>query len=180
MNDARADRFHASITDRTASVAIVGQGYVGLPVAMRASELGFRVVGFDVDTARIEAPARRSLLRRGRPRRAARGRARARATSRPAIPTTSRGFDVAVITRADAAARRRARPLVHRGRRRHPARRTSARRAGRPRVDHLPRHDRGAAAARSSRRSGLGAGADFLLGYSPERIDPGNTDVDAS
>ena len=46
-------RFRASIEQRTATVAIIGQGYVGLPVAMRASEQGFRVVGFDRDETRI-------------------------------------------------------------------------------------------------------------------------------
>jgi len=34
-------------------VVIVGQGYVGLPLAMRAVEVGYRVVGFDTDPARI-------------------------------------------------------------------------------------------------------------------------------
>ena len=38
-----------------------------------------------------------------------------------------------------------------------------------------PGHHRGAGGARSSRRApGLVAGTDFFLGYSPERIDPGN------
>jgi UDP-N-acetyl-D-glucosamine dehydrogenase len=31
-------------------VVVVGQGYVGLPVAMRAVELGFDIVGVDVDS----------------------------------------------------------------------------------------------------------------------------------
>ena len=35
-------------------VAIVGQGYVGLPIAMRAVEVGFDVVGLDVDQTRVE------------------------------------------------------------------------------------------------------------------------------
>ncbi|MGH3771202.1 MAG: nucleotide sugar dehydrogenase [Pseudonocardiaceae bacterium] len=35
-------------------VAVVGQGYVGLPVAIRAVEVGFDVVGFDVDKTRID------------------------------------------------------------------------------------------------------------------------------
>jgi UDP-N-acetyl-D-glucosamine dehydrogenase len=30
-------------------VAVVGQGYVGLPLAMRAAEVGHQVVGFDTD-----------------------------------------------------------------------------------------------------------------------------------
>ena len=36
-----------------ALVVVVGQGYVGLPVAMRAVEVGHRVVGYDVDHTRV-------------------------------------------------------------------------------------------------------------------------------
>src|SRR5262245_45198288 len=43
------------LDERHAKVAVVGQGYVGLPVAMRASELGFPVVGYDLDPERIDA-----------------------------------------------------------------------------------------------------------------------------
>lgn len=35
-------------------VVVVGQGYVGLPVAIRAAEVGFNVVGFDIDKDRID------------------------------------------------------------------------------------------------------------------------------
>ena len=35
-------------------VAIIGQGYVGLPVAMRAVEVGYRVVGVDIDEQRVQ------------------------------------------------------------------------------------------------------------------------------
>jgi UDP-N-acetyl-D-glucosamine dehydrogenase len=35
-------------------VVVVGQGYVGLPVAIRAVEVGFDVVGFDINKARID------------------------------------------------------------------------------------------------------------------------------
>ena len=35
-------------------LVVVGQGYVGLPLAMRAVEAGFDVVGFDLDEARIK------------------------------------------------------------------------------------------------------------------------------
>ncbi len=34
-------------------VVVMGQGYVGLPLAMRAAEVGFDVVGYDIDDARI-------------------------------------------------------------------------------------------------------------------------------
>jgi UDP-N-acetyl-D-glucosamine dehydrogenase len=35
-------------------LVVVGQGYVGLPLALRAVDVGFNVVGFDLDTARIK------------------------------------------------------------------------------------------------------------------------------
>ncbi len=50
-----ADEAIQQIEDRTAKVVVVGQGYVGLPVAMRAVEVGFRVVGFEASIERVEA-----------------------------------------------------------------------------------------------------------------------------
>ncbi len=41
----------------TGSVAVVGLGYVGLPLAILASERGFRVRGFDVDSRKVHALA---------------------------------------------------------------------------------------------------------------------------
>ena len=35
-------------------VVIAGQGYVGLPLAVRAAEVGHSVVGYDVDERRIK------------------------------------------------------------------------------------------------------------------------------
>ena len=44
------------VTDRTAKIVVIGQGYVGLPVAMRASQVGFaEVVGFEVSPERVKA-----------------------------------------------------------------------------------------------------------------------------
>lgn len=43
------------LRDRSAKVVVVGQGYVGLPVAMRASEVGFDVVGLDASADRVKA-----------------------------------------------------------------------------------------------------------------------------
>ena len=43
------------LNERTARVLIVGQGYVGLPVAMRAVEVGFDVVGLEASPARAAA-----------------------------------------------------------------------------------------------------------------------------
>ena len=43
------------IADRSAKVVVVGQGYVGLPVAMRAVDVGFPVVGFEASPARVKS-----------------------------------------------------------------------------------------------------------------------------
>ena len=39
-------------------VGVIGQGYVGLPLALVFSEAGFQVTGFDVDAAKVAAIAR--------------------------------------------------------------------------------------------------------------------------
>jgi len=41
------------IQNRSAQVAVVGLGYVGLPLALRFSECGFRVIGIDTDAERV-------------------------------------------------------------------------------------------------------------------------------
>lgn len=45
------------IQKREARVAVVGLGYVGLPLALRAVEAGFDVTGIDVDESRLDAIA---------------------------------------------------------------------------------------------------------------------------
>jgi UDP-N-acetyl-D-glucosamine dehydrogenase len=43
------------ITDRTAHVAIIGLGYVGLPLATGFAKAGFRVTGIELDRRKVEA-----------------------------------------------------------------------------------------------------------------------------
>lgn len=43
-----------AIQQRTARLGVVGLGYVGLPLAMMYSRVGFRVTGFDVDSAKAD------------------------------------------------------------------------------------------------------------------------------
>jgi UDP-N-acetyl-D-glucosamine dehydrogenase len=43
----------AAGTGQPIRLVVVGQGYVGLPLAMRAVESGYHVIGYDVDVARI-------------------------------------------------------------------------------------------------------------------------------
>jgi UDP-N-acetyl-D-mannosaminuronate dehydrogenase len=39
--------------DKTARLVIVGLGYVGLPVSARFAQLGFDVIGLDVDERKV-------------------------------------------------------------------------------------------------------------------------------
>lgn len=43
------------ISERKAVVGIIGLGYVGLPLAMRFSQVGMKVIGFDIDDAKVTA-----------------------------------------------------------------------------------------------------------------------------
>ncbi len=42
------------IEQRSATIAIFGLGYVGLPLALRCSEVGFPVLGFDIDPVKLD------------------------------------------------------------------------------------------------------------------------------
>ncbi len=45
----------ARIADRTSRVGVIGMGYVGLPLAMAVAKAGFPVTGFDIDAAKTNA-----------------------------------------------------------------------------------------------------------------------------
>ena len=45
--------FISKVSNKNAVIGILGLGYVGIPLALRFSELGFRVIGFDVDKDRV-------------------------------------------------------------------------------------------------------------------------------
>lgn len=155
-------------------VVIAGQGYVGLPLAVRAAEVGHRVVGYDVDLHRIKQLAVGESYVED----VTSARIRAVLDSGAYSATTEAaalgGFDVAVITVPT--------PL----------------RDGVPDLSciescarTLGAHLRpGATVILEStsypgtteelllpileEASGLTAGSDFHAGFSPERIDPGN------
>jgi UDP-N-acetyl-D-glucosamine dehydrogenase len=164
----------AAVPDTVSKVVVIGQGYVGLPLAMRAIEVGHQVVGFDVDKRKISSLTEgisyiddivdtdiASALGTGR--------------YLPAdSPAELADFDVAVITVPT--------PLTE----------------GAPDVTYIeaaaetlaeyltpgatvilesttyPGTTEELVAPLLESGSGLRAGADFYLGYSPERIDPGN------
>jgi len=155
-------------------LVVVGQGYVGLPLAVRAVEQGFTVVGFDLDVARIERIRRGDSPVEDIPNDrlgAALATGRFIAT---ADPDDCSGFDVAVISVPTPL--REGMPDL-----------SFIEAAARNLGEHLkpgatvilesttyPGTTQELAGPILEDASGLVAGADFHLGYSPERIDPGN------
>jgi UDP-N-acetyl-D-glucosamine dehydrogenase len=49
------DALKQKFKDRTARISVLGMGYVGLPLAVAFAEAGFRVVGVDPDSRKLEA-----------------------------------------------------------------------------------------------------------------------------
>jgi UDP-N-acetyl-D-glucosamine dehydrogenase len=48
------DNFLRKVDDRTATVGVIGLGYVGLPLAVEVARSGYRTVGFDISTSVVE------------------------------------------------------------------------------------------------------------------------------
>jgi UDP-N-acetyl-D-glucosamine dehydrogenase len=155
-------------------VVVVGQGYVGLPLAMAAVDAGYDVVGFDVAVERIKNLADGTSFTADIPDgrlQAALATGRYSATDRA---DDCAGFDVAVITvptplrEGDpdlsyiAAAAQTLAGYLHRGA---TVILESTTYPGTTNDLMVPLLEAG---------SGLLAGSDFFVGYSPERIDPGN------
>src|SRR3954462_6873630 len=47
------DTLVSRLNERTARIGIIGLGYVGLPLMLRFSEVGYRVTGFDIDERKV-------------------------------------------------------------------------------------------------------------------------------
>jgi UDP-N-acetyl-D-glucosamine dehydrogenase len=162
--------------DTNRKLVVVGQGYVGLPLAMRAVEVGYQsVVGYEIDDARVKRLAAGESYVED----IGSGTVAGAVDSGRYLPTSEAkacaGFDIAVITvptplrdsnpdlsYIETAVRMLARFL-------------------RPGATVIlesttyPGTTEELAAPILEDGSGLVAGEDFHLGYSPERIDPGNT-----
>jgi UDP-N-acetyl-D-glucosamine dehydrogenase len=52
------DQLLQKLQKRTAKIGIIGQGYVGMPLALVFAEAGYAVTGFDVDPRKVEAISR--------------------------------------------------------------------------------------------------------------------------
>jgi UDP-N-acetyl-D-glucosamine dehydrogenase len=170
-----ANRLIEILETRTARVCVVGLGYVGLPMALAFSEVGFPVCGFDVDSSRAEQ------LSQGKSYisdvsddqlQASLSQGTFRATADPevlaqsdviliCVPTPlskSKDPDLRAILSATGMIADRVRPgqLIVLESTTYP---------GTTEEVLLPRF----------LEKGLEAGKDFFLAFSPERIDPGNT-----
>lgn len=160
--------------DIVKTVAVVGQGYVGLPVAMRAVEQGYRVIGIDLDERRVEGlRSGISFVEDVSDAELARAIASGSYT-----PTTDyadvNGFDFAVIA-VPTPLRESVPDLsfiessgVALAERMKPGATVILESTTYPGTTEellVPILESG---------SGLTAGSDFYVGYSPERIDPGN------
>jgi len=47
------DNLLEKLANKTATIGIIGMGYVGLPLALRFAEAGFRTIGLDIDASKI-------------------------------------------------------------------------------------------------------------------------------
>ena len=45
----------SKIKNKESKIGIIGLGYVGLPLVIRFSQEGFKVIGFDVDKSKIKS-----------------------------------------------------------------------------------------------------------------------------
>ncbi|MEV4106456.1 nucleotide sugar dehydrogenase [Nonomuraea sp. NPDC049695] len=155
-------------------LVVVGQGYVGLPLAMRAVEAGFDVVGLDVDPWRVKRlNAAESFVEDISDEQLADALRTGRYLASDDY-ADAEAFDICLITvptplcdgapdlRHIASAGRSIAPLVRPGA---TVILESTTYPGTTQEYLLPLLEEG---------SGLRAAADFHLGYSPERIDPGN------
>ncbi|MEH1056746.1 nucleotide sugar dehydrogenase [Micromonospora sp. CPCC 206171] len=159
---------------RVEKLVVIGQGYVGLPLAMRAVEAGLDVVGLDVDADRVKRLATgESFVEDITAERL--GRALGSGRYRPSTEyTDAEGFDICVIT-VPTPLRDGAPDLSYVEQAGHGIGRYV--RAGCTVVlesTTYPGTTEDVLRPLLESASGLRSPGDFHLGYSPERIDPGN------
>ncbi len=166
--------FEDKIKDKTARVAIVGLGYVGLPLAVAFAESGLRVTGLDVQLKRVDQVNQglsyiddirnerlQAVLSKGLLR-ATREQDRIKEVDAicicvPTPLTKTRDPDLSYVTREaeEISQRLRRGQLIILESTTYPG---TTRQVVQPILE----------------RSGLKAGPDFYLAFSPERVDPGS------
>jgi UDP-N-acetyl-D-mannosaminuronic acid dehydrogenase/UDP-N-acetyl-D-glucosamine dehydrogenase len=155
-------------------LAVVGQGYVGLPVAMRAVDVGFTVTGVDLDPHRVAAlAAGDSYVEDVSSARLARALATGRYHPTADYADVD-GFDAAIITVPTPLTESRPDLTYIEAAGRELARRLRAGATVVLESTTYPGTTEDLLVPLLESGSGLTAGRDFFVGYSPERIDPGN------
>lgn len=176
MNSTR-DKLEDKILDRSARVAILGLGYVGLPLATIFAEAGFNVIGVEPDSSKVEKLDRGESYVQDVP-----SEQLSKLIQSGKLQATT---DFSVLAEADAVSICVPTPL---------------RKTGDPDLsfilvatDELAKYiHRGVVVVLESttypgttreillpkltKTSGLEVGKDFFLAFSPERVDPGRTD----
>jgi UDP-N-acetyl-D-glucosamine dehydrogenase len=156
------------------SIGIVGLGYVGLPLAVAFAEAGNDVVALDVDARKVESIREgRSYVEDITSERLQACVARIEATTRPAALAGTEAIVICVPTPLTANREPDLGPLLDSGQALAGVLQAgqlvvleSTTFPGTTRERLLPLLE----------ESGLAAGRDFNLAYSPERVDPGRTD----
>ena len=160
--------------DQLTRLAVVGQGYVGLPLAIRAVEVGFDVVGLDVDPERIKRLSAGSSYVEDIPDEQLERALESGRYLPTEDPEQIAGFDVSVIDVPTPLSEGVPNLSFVEGAA------TTVGRHLRPggtvilESTSYPGTTEELVAPILEGGSGLTAGRDFQLGYSPERIDPGN------
>lgn len=161
------------LLDKTAVIGILGLGYVGLPLALRYTAAGFRVIGFDVKKSRVDQLCSglsgiehlddkhvANALKNGFEATSDMSRASEADTLILCVPTPLNKYrepDLSYVEKTVDAIT----PFLRRG---HLVSLESTTYPGTTEEIVLPR----------LAASGLEAGVDFFVVYSPEREDPGN------
>ena len=155
------------------SIGIVGLGYVGLPLAVAFAEAGHDVVGLDVDARKVEAIGRGDSYVEDIPSERLQAVAgRITATTRPAGLAEPEAILICVPTPLTANREPDLGPLLDTGRALAPVIREGQLIVLESTT--YPGTTEELVGGRLEQATGLRAGPDFHLGYSPERIDPGN------
>jgi UDP-N-acetyl-D-glucosamine dehydrogenase len=168
------DRLLAKLADRSATIGVVGLGYVGLPLALEFAKAGFHVIGYDVservvknlmagDSHIQDVPSEElaSLVKEGKFEATAdESRLREMDAISIAVPTPlakTRDPDMTYIISAADAIARNAHPglLIVLESTTYPG---TTRELMQPKLE----------------AAGLTVGEDVFLAFSPERVDPGN------
>jgi UDP-N-acetyl-D-glucosamine dehydrogenase len=186
--DTAFDLLRSKIQSRQARVAIIGLGYVGLPLALLYSEQKFRVTGFDIDQRKVETLAKGgSYIYRITPEEIQKAQAQgfsatsdySQLTAMDAIiicvPTPLNEYhepDLSFITNTThaIAPHLRAGQLVVLESTTYPG---TTEEVMVPILEKENKND-----LRAARKGNSSPAKEFLVAFSPEREDPGNTTVD--